>query len=260
MLIMDTLFDGTVDKVQMAIDRLKHFEPPEGYYLAYSGGKDSECILQLAKMAGVKYDAVYNWTTIDPPELFRHVQTKDVHIAHPEKSMYRLIREKRGLPTRQRRWCCAVLKERGGAGRFVMTGVRAAESQKRAGRKMTETCFKDGTKRYMNPIIDWTDEDVWEFIGNEGIKYCSLYDEGFTRLGCVGCPLGTKHGQAREFERWPKIAAAWKRAVEDAFNADLADGDEYLKKKGWTHWEQFWNWWITQGAHEGHPDQTVLFE
>lgn len=68
-------------KEQKAIERLKAFEPADGYYLAYSGGKDSDCIKILAQLAGVKYDAVHNLTTVDAPETVRYVQSQpDVKI------------------------------------------------------------------------------------------------------------------------------------------------------------------------------------
>lgn len=65
-----------LDKVETAIKRLQTFEPPEGYYLAFSGGKDSVVIKALADMAGVKYDAYYNNTSVDPPELIYFIREK----------------------------------------------------------------------------------------------------------------------------------------------------------------------------------------
>lgn len=65
------------DKVETAIKRIKMFEPEEGYYLCFSGGKDSVVIKALADMAGVKYDAHYSLTSVDPPELVRFI--KDEH-------------------------------------------------------------------------------------------------------------------------------------------------------------------------------------
>ena len=64
-------------------------------------------------------------------------------------------------------------------------------------------CYKDHTT-LINPIIDWTTDEVWEFIREYKIPYCSLYDEGFKRLGCIGCPMGTVKHRTMEFERWPK--------------------------------------------------------
>ena len=193
MLIDQTLW-GTINKVEVAIKRLRMYEPPEGYYLAFSGGKDSVCLLRLAEMAGVKYDAHYNLTTVDPPELVRFIreQHPGVAVDRPEQSMWDLIVEHGMPPTRLVRYCCEELKERGGEGRVVLTGIRAEESRKRAQRGMVEQCYKL-SKYYIHPIIDWLKEDVWQFIRQEELSYCSLYDEGFKRLGCVMCPQGGGH-------------------------------------------------------------------
>ena len=127
------------DKVEIAIDRIRAYEPEEGYYLCFSGGKDSVTIKALADMAGVKYDAHYSVTSVDPPELVRFIKNKyaDVEFDYPRNkdgeriSMWTLIPQRRMPPTRIVRYCCQELKERGGEGRFVITGVRWAESSRR---------------------------------------------------------------------------------------------------------------------------------
>lgn len=126
------------DKVQVAIDRFRTFEPPEGYYLAFSGGKDSVVIKALADMAGVKYDAHYSLTSVDPPELVRFVKSfPDVIIDRPKDkdgnqiTMWNLIPRKKLPPTRIARYCCEQLKESHGQGRITVTGVRWAESPNR---------------------------------------------------------------------------------------------------------------------------------
>lgn len=138
MLVENTLY-GEVDKVTIAMNRLRLHEPPEGYYVAFSGGKDSCVVLDLCKRAGVKYDAHYNVTTVDPPELVKFIREHYPEAwkgrNKPEKSMWDLIIEKRMPPTRLVRYCCQVLKEGGGAKRFVITGVRHAESAKRSKRR-----------------------------------------------------------------------------------------------------------------------------
>lgn len=195
------------DKVQVAIDRLKAFEPPEGYYLAFSGGKDSVVIKALADMAGVKYDAHYNLTSVDPPELVHFVKLfPDVVIDRPKDkdgnqiTMWNLIPKKKLPPTRVARYCCQALKEFGGKGRLVVTGVRWAESPNRKNnqgevtvmspkKKNKEELIESGnfyantsggvvlnndneesrkmveqcyrqTKTVLNPIIDWNDGEV----------------------------------------------------------------------------------------------------
>lgn len=253
------------DKVQVAIDRLKTFEPHEGYYLAFSGGKDSVVIKALADMAGVKYDAHYTLTSVDPPELVRFIKSfDDVQIDRPKDkdgnqiTMWNLIPRKKMPPTRIVRYCCKELKEMGGQGRMVITGVRWAESSNRRNnqgevtvmspkkklkeelvdsgnftqtnkggvvlnndneesRKMVEQCYKQ-SKTVLNPIIDWTDGEVWEFINEYNVPYCKLYDEGYKRIGCIGCPMGTVEHRKAEFKRYPKYEQAYIRAFEKMIN------------------------------------------
>ena len=146
-------------------------------------------------------------------------------------TMWQLIVKKRRPPTRLVRYCCTELKEGGGNERFVVTGVRWAESARRRNsrnvvefdaygsqskkaienrkiflmsdneerRRMIETCSIKG-KHILNPIIDWTDKEVWDFIKLRNLPYCKLYDEGFTRLGCIGCPLSGPNGMKRDLK------------------------------------------------------------
>ena len=115
-----------------AIQRFRAFEPEDGYYLAYSGGKDSDCIKILAQLSGVKFEAVHNLTTVDAPETVSYIKSQaDVKISYPHTSMWELIVKKGMPPTRLIRYCCEELKERGGIGKLTVTGVRWAESTKR---------------------------------------------------------------------------------------------------------------------------------
>lgn len=135
------------DKVQVAIERFQTFEPSDGYYLAFSGGKDSCVIKQLANMANVKYESHYTLTSVDPPELVKFVKSfddvvidipkypenyKNPKLAGKQITMWNLIPEKKMPPTRIVRYCCKELKESRGEGRFVVTGVRWQESTQRS--------------------------------------------------------------------------------------------------------------------------------
>lgn len=104
---MQLNFDGK-PKDQVAIERIRQFCPPEGYYLAFSGGKDSVVLHDLSVRAEVKYDGHYHLTGADPPELVQFIRHNYpmVEWTRPERSIWRLIVESRGLPRRQSRWSC----------------------------------------------------------------------------------------------------------------------------------------------------------
>jgi phosphoadenosine phosphosulfate reductase len=261
------LFSGK-DKAEIAIDRLQAFCPPEGYYVAFSGGKDSVVILDLVKRSGVKYDAHYSITGIDPPELFYFIRDNfpEVERHRPETTIWKLIIKKMMPPTRRIRYCCEHLKQRGGYDRKVVTGIRWAESGRRSKRRIVEACFRNDRKFYINPIIDWSDEDVWEYIKTRNIAYCSLYDEGFKRLGCIGCPMAGTDGRKKEFLRWPNFERKYRTAFAAAAAANLAAlGPEYggrgrNSKLRWATGDDMFRWWMEEDGIKDDPDQTVMFE
>ncbi len=259
MITQQTLFTPAKPKDEIAIMRLKEFEPPEGYYVAFSGGKDSVTVLDLVRRSGVKYDAHYSLTTVDPPELVRFIKTfPDVEIRRPKESMWQLIERKTMPPTRIVRYCCEVLKEGSGDGRVVVLGVRWQESTKRAGRRMVENCRKsDKGRMLISPIIDWTSDQVWEYIRERNLPYCSLYDEGFKRLGCIMCPITGTKGMLKAAERWPKYYQAYLHAFgKMLINKRLKVGEENIK---WRTAQDVMDWWI-HSPPKGDPDQTVMFE
>lgn len=266
-------FNGK-DKVDIAIERIKTMQPEEGYYLCFSGGKDSVVIKALADMSDVKYDAHYNITGIDPPELVYFIKREhpDVKIDFPYDkdgnriTMWNLIPRKLMPPTRRVRYCCQELKESGGYGRFVVTGVRWAESAKRKNnRHLMEEQGKHGErvmstdnvedapmfkfchqqhKRVLNPIIDWTDAEVWEFIHEYKVPYCKLYDEGYKRLGCIGCPMSSN--QKEELEKYPKFKDLYLRAFQDM----LQEREKRGKETKWKTPEEVMNWWIGEDGNQ----------
>jgi phosphoadenosine phosphosulfate reductase len=260
MLIENTLW-GPRNKIDIALARLRQYEPPEGYYLAFSGGKDSITIYRLAEMANVRFDAHYNNTTVDPPELVRFIkqQYPAVERHRPEMSMFRamLLPCYCMPPMRQRRWCCELLKERGGEGRETMTGIRWEESTRRQRRRLVETCFRDESKTYLHPIIDWTDKDVWAFIRQENLTYCSLYDEGFARLGCVLCPMETNPDNIRrQMDRWPQFVKAYIRTFDKLVQVRRACGLACT----WADGREMFDWWIDRTRKQSTRAQMVLFE
>lgn len=276
-------------KLEKTLEKIKAFEPEEGYYLAFSGGKDSQCIYHLCEMARVKFDAHYRVTSVDPPELVKFIkdQYPDVAREVPRDkegkpiTMWSLISHNKMPPTRVARYCCQKLKESGGDGRVTMTGVRWAESANRkknqglvtivgktkttqkqlkdhgvnftqterggvvlnfdddSARRGVEMCYRT-RKTLINPIIDWTDSDVWEFL-NDVVKvpHCCLYDEGFKRIGCIGCPMARGEKQTEELNRWPAYRRAYIRAFEKMLAKRLEERDE----TDWKNGEEVMAWW-----------------
>lgn len=254
------------NRIDVSIKRIKQFCPNEGYYVAFSGGKDSQLIYHLCKQAGVKFDAHYNVTTVDPPELIMFIKRNypDVIFEYPETTMWKLIVKKCMPPTRLIRYCCSTLKEGGGIGRFVVTGVRWAESTRRKktrtafeifrsskhlrrntndnddARMMFENCIKRG-KYILNPIIDWKDNEVWEYLKANNIEYCELYDQGYSRLGCIGCPMSGHHGMEKDFKKWPKFYDAYIRTFEKM----LIERDKKGMATRWKNAKEVMEWWMS---------------
>jgi phosphoadenosine phosphosulfate reductase len=251
------------EKIEKAIESYRTFEsealkrdPVNGYYLRDSYGKDSCVILDLAKRSGVKFKAHHNLTTLDPPELVmfgrKHHSETEVH--RPAVPMLlKMVEKNNGPPTRVSRWCCAIYKESAGKDLIKVFGVRAAESARRKAQWRIWTPLRETNCFALNPILYWTDEDVWRYIKNNNIPYCSLYDEGRKRLGCIGCPMaGNK--RIEDFKRWPKYGDAWKRYFKrfwDAHHGTLtlkgeARWFDSVRKDGtkFEKWEDLWDWWM----------------
>ena len=201
-------------KIDGAIRLLKAFDNPDNpVEIAYSGGKDSDVILQLAKEAGINYRAIYKNTTIDPPGTIAHVMAMGVEIRRPEKTFLQLVEEK-GLPGGSRRFCCDYLKEYKILDKAVV-GIRKDESQKRKERyQEPSACRIYGKNDHVEqvlPILDWTNEDVAEFIADRGIKCAPRYYDAQgkfhpeCRLGCIGCSLKSRRLRQKDFKQYPKM-------------------------------------------------------
>lgn len=202
------------EKERRAIKILRMYRGDAPIEVSYSGGKDSDVILALTKMAGIPYRAIYKNTTIDPPYTVQHCKDNGVEVVMPKERFLDIIARK-GFSTRRARFCCEVLKEYKILDNAVQ-GIRRSESTKRA-KNYAENepiiCRNYSKSEHVNvylPILNWSDKDVADFINAHGIKCHPLYyneDGKFCverRLGCIGCPMQSDNGVA-DFVKYPKM-------------------------------------------------------
>lgn len=243
---------GLIDREKETIEFIQKYEPPEGYYLGFSGGKDSVVLYSLAEKAKVKFEAYYSITGIDPPELIRFVREfyPDVKRVHPRirgksVSFFKLI-PIRGPPGQIYRWCCVLLKERPVEKiklKHRLLGIRAEESVRRKARGRISDA---GSSMVYKPIFFWLTRDIWSYIHSNNIPYCKLYDEGFKRLGCVVCPFicgETMERVKRHKKRWPKHYELFEKVMKELWEQEKGEWREILDPKGEATFDTFIKWW-----------------
>lgn len=237
-------------KVDDAIHQINRYLAGRNHVGGFSGGKDSVVIKRLAEMSGIDVSWTYNVTGIDPPELIRFIKQRhaDVSWRFPKKPFFARVPEK-GMPTRGFRWCCEEYKEaRLPRGTVFVAGIRAEESPRRARDWGAFTTHKRSNTSVLSPILDWNEGDVWAFIEQENLPYCSLYDEDFSRLGCVGCPLSSVKAKCREFGRWPKYKRLWWVACQELWDRRKGtrqrDGREWFASALFYGPDDFFDWWL----------------
>lgn len=252
----------SVELLRKAENIALNYDRENGYYLAFSGGKDSQALYHIAQLAGVRFQGHMNLTSVDPPEVIRFVKENypEVELRKPGKSIFQSAIEEKTLPTMRMRWCCAKYKELAGAGKVTLIGIRKKESYRRAKRNEVEInnrkfsgnldgldeyrqeqrakralrkskkqgvnitnadeeqtlgCINDKESLLISPIIYWTEQDVWEFLNDVvRVTHCSLYDKGWHRIGCIGCPMSSIKQKYIENKRYPHVKRNWIKAIK----------------------------------------------
>ena len=232
----------------------KAYDAENGYFLAFSGGKDSQALYHIAELAGVQFKAHFSPTSVDPPAVIRFIrqQYPDVEFLKLKESIYSIAVRKGILPTRRVRWCCEELKEHTGAGKVTLIGIRKAESPRRNKRNEVEInnrtfsgdmnefeawrkeklapsvanpeaidnesvsgCIKGKESLLVSPIIYWSDDDVWEFLNDVvRVPHCEMYDKGYKRIGCILCPMSNYRQKLREMKDFPQMRNNWIKAIK----------------------------------------------
>lgn len=280
--MMSDLLDNAIEIFKLG-SRTSQRNYNKPIVVTYSGGKDSDCLIEVAKASGEPFEVHHSHTTCDAPETVYHIREKfrelelegiKCNIERPtykggQISMWSLIPLKLMPPTRLVRYCCEVLKETGCTNRLIATGVRWQESTKRKTRAEFETIKRnakdsnkadyqtmlmndnDESRKIMehcmtkqkvvcNPIISWTEKEVWDLLNEHKIKTNPLYDKGYSRVGCIGCPIGTACNRKKEFADYPKYKDLYIKSFDKMVERRKALG----KTCDWQNGEEVFLWWV----------------
>lgn len=269
-------------KVDDAICLLQRVEPIAlkyrdfGFIGAFSGGKDSQVVHSLLKISGVKHIVKYQWTTIDPPEVYHFIKTEypDVIIEKPKETFWQICMRHGILPTQTRRFCCQELKETKDTHCVTITGVRAQESPRRSLRREIEImtrrrhpdfikgnldefnmyrehhtdCIQGKDKLIVNPIITWTETDVWDYLQYMNLPSCELYNRGYSRVGCLFCPMASRKSLHMMEKDYPKYRAAFVRLIGKLRQKRIeSEGIDYYQS---LTDEQIFNAWLNKISYK----------
>lgn len=260
------------NKINNAIALLQRYEKialqldNDGYFLAFSGGKDSQLLYLLAELANVKFKAYYSNTTNDPPENVRFLRNHypNVTFINPKENYYKLI-AKKGLPTRLTRYCCAILKEQAGAGKVVLTGERRAESTKRknypsveiqsrnekrqkiiTNEEVKHECIKGKDRLRVRPLLEFTEEEVWQILSIYAVPINPCY-ENQKRVGCIVCPFAPKKQIEEYLKKYPKMKATILKNLQ--IYLDKTDNKEFELA------EDCLKWWLSKDNIKNYKEK-----
>ncbi len=210
-LLPDSDVDAVVERNVAYLKRLeaeatgfiRRLDPGGTVYVSFSGGADSTAALVLAveALGARRVTAVYVDTGIEFPETRLHVEKVasklgvDLVVVEGEGRFWRELSRGRRPPSRDSRWCTALLKIEPLREfysklrpRLIIEGVRGFESLARLTLGDVTSSPVAPTARRAFPVYEWSRLEVQLYLRWKGVETNPLYDEGLTRIGCIVCP------------------------------------------------------------------------
>lgn len=197
--------------------------------VSFSGGKDSTVTAHLVRAVVPNVKIIFADTSNEFPETYAFIRKlkrqgwKIITVKAPY-TFLDLVRYF-GPPPRNGSWCALMLKalpvnlairklrlKR----HLSFQGIRRAEGIKRKDRQRLypDPWIKD--RMIANPILHWSDEEVWDYIRSFRLDYCKLYDTTpLKRTGCMLCPKAGKTNEKFVKMAHPKVAAMWEKTLKD---------------------------------------------
>jgi len=186
--------------------------------VSFSGGKDSTVVLELAQRAGVE-EAYFVNTGLEFPETLEYVRSRGIQEVRCNADFWHAVRL-RGLPAKDDRWCCELLKlepakqwleSRGPC--ITVQGNRAYESFARANLPAVAPNPHFPGQVNISPILTWRALEVFLYIWWRHLPCNPLYEEGFERVGCWICPAMLESELERTRELHPDLISRWIEVV-----------------------------------------------
>lgn len=231
-------------KVNEAIGILQANECTEGFSVRFSGGKDSCVLKHLITQAGYKAKYYYLETTLESDMMANFIKNKHPEVVwiHPEKSVCEMIKEYKMMPTGYNLFCCK--QTRRGADRRLTEEHQCTVLGKKqtdivvANKILEPVQVKENGHKVINPLYNWTDDDVWGYIDEYSIALPETYAIYGRSFNCTLCVMQYVETKQLMVQVHPEITAKLKSACFGAWEAN-----ELLHENFPTP-DDYWNWFL----------------